>query len=349
MATLSENITQAINDFDNIQQAIINKGVDVPSGIPTSEYGTKIEQITSGEVPVEEGSLEQHFLDVENIIKNDTSGYRKKYIQLLTDSNPTTTFTSVNATEFVTSDGATYTGTSFNHTWDTSFDKQVIEKGMETYKTRWVITYYSNELDDNTSIALGIAGEVLYMVIDNIKFTGANFSTKYLLRTFKLINEANFHANVTSMSSMLTNSVSFLELPSNLDLSNIVNMGTTFNNAYSLKKVNMGDAKITTFVNAFSSATSLISLFVDVSNVTSASNSFSNAYSLVHAYIKGIGITMSISQSARINRDSLIYILNNAQDMTGQATITITLGAVNLAKLTPEEIAISTQKNITLA
>ena len=46
--TLSENINQAISDFGNIKQAIINKGVDIPSGTPTSQYGTKIGEIQSG-------------------------------------------------------------------------------------------------------------------------------------------------------------------------------------------------------------------------------------------------------------------------------------------------------------
>lgn len=48
MATLAENIEQAINDFDSIQAAIIEKGVSVPYGTPTNKYGSKILQI-SGE------------------------------------------------------------------------------------------------------------------------------------------------------------------------------------------------------------------------------------------------------------------------------------------------------------
>ena len=46
--TLSENINQAISDFSGIKQAIIDKGVEVPSGTPTSQYGTKIGEIQSG-------------------------------------------------------------------------------------------------------------------------------------------------------------------------------------------------------------------------------------------------------------------------------------------------------------
>ena len=46
--TLSENINQAISDFGSIKQAIIDKGVEVPSGTPTSQYGAKIGEIQSG-------------------------------------------------------------------------------------------------------------------------------------------------------------------------------------------------------------------------------------------------------------------------------------------------------------
>lgn len=56
--TLSENINQAISDFDGIKQAIIDKGVDVPSGTPTSEYGTKIGEIQSG------GGSDEEFISV---------------------------------------------------------------------------------------------------------------------------------------------------------------------------------------------------------------------------------------------------------------------------------------------
>lgn len=48
MADLITNINQAISDFDTIKQAIINKGVEVPNGTPTSEYGELIGNIQSG-------------------------------------------------------------------------------------------------------------------------------------------------------------------------------------------------------------------------------------------------------------------------------------------------------------
>ena len=46
--TINENVEQAISDFGTIKQAIINKGVQVPNGTPTSQYATKIGEIPNG-------------------------------------------------------------------------------------------------------------------------------------------------------------------------------------------------------------------------------------------------------------------------------------------------------------
>lgn len=46
--TLTENINQAISDLNSVKQALIDKGVEIPSGTKTSEYGAKISEIQSG-------------------------------------------------------------------------------------------------------------------------------------------------------------------------------------------------------------------------------------------------------------------------------------------------------------
>ena len=45
MADLVTNINQAISDFGTIKQAIINKGIEIPNGTKTSEYGNLINSI----------------------------------------------------------------------------------------------------------------------------------------------------------------------------------------------------------------------------------------------------------------------------------------------------------------
>lgn len=56
MATLEENITQAISDFNDIQSAITEKGVNVPDGTDTKEYGNLIRSI-----PQEGGLVDQTY------------------------------------------------------------------------------------------------------------------------------------------------------------------------------------------------------------------------------------------------------------------------------------------------
>lgn len=45
MATLQENIAKAIEDFDSIETAIEECGVDVPYDTDTSQYGNKVREV----------------------------------------------------------------------------------------------------------------------------------------------------------------------------------------------------------------------------------------------------------------------------------------------------------------
>lgn len=45
MATLTQNVYRAIDDFNSIENAIVQKGVPVPDGTPTSEYAEKVEDV----------------------------------------------------------------------------------------------------------------------------------------------------------------------------------------------------------------------------------------------------------------------------------------------------------------
>ena len=65
MATLSQNITQAISDFESIKTAIQNKGVSVPSGTPTSQYASKISSIQTGITPSGKITITQNGTDID--------------------------------------------------------------------------------------------------------------------------------------------------------------------------------------------------------------------------------------------------------------------------------------------
>ena len=59
MATLSQNITQAINDFGSIKTAIQSKGVTVASGTPTADYAELFDDIPSGDESTFIGTIER--------------------------------------------------------------------------------------------------------------------------------------------------------------------------------------------------------------------------------------------------------------------------------------------------
>ena len=68
--SLAENIVQAISDFDNIKQAIEDKGVTV-GNVPTSDYAEKISQIKTGDDELARGLIERTVTEL--VIPNDVT------------------------------------------------------------------------------------------------------------------------------------------------------------------------------------------------------------------------------------------------------------------------------------
>ena len=60
---IQETIAQAIADFDNIEKAIEESGVDVPYGTDTSEYGNKVREVYAKAVAEGKGvfNAETHY------------------------------------------------------------------------------------------------------------------------------------------------------------------------------------------------------------------------------------------------------------------------------------------------
>ena len=92
MATLEENINQAIADFDDIEAAIKEQGVEVPDGTDTSEYGNLVRSIPSGgggNVPVDqEYNPESTNAQSGTAVAQAIAGLPIKYVENLDSSNP---------------------------------------------------------------------------------------------------------------------------------------------------------------------------------------------------------------------------------------------------------------------
>lgn len=75
-------------------------------------------------------------------------------------------------------------------------------------------------------------------------------------------------------------------------------------------------------------------------------NAFIGCTSLYEVFIKYAKLSISLSDSPALNRESILYFINNAANTT---PITLTLHADAAARLTPEDIALASSKNITIA
>lgn len=119
-----------------IRQVINQKGVEVRTDEPFSVYPDKIGQLP--ELPVDDWQPNPTWWDIEKILEEDTRDYAFKAIFLYMDNEASIYLQGAEA--YATSDGAFYTEDS-DHVWDTFKDRQCVENGRETYKTRYVIVY----------------------------------------------------------------------------------------------------------------------------------------------------------------------------------------------------------------
>ena len=129
-------------------------------------------------------------------------------------------------------------------------------------------------------------------------------------------------------------------------------MGSTFGSCVSLKTLDFNGIKIptiTSLVGAFK-GTGLITLNIeklDLSGVTQAVNTFEGTLSLTNVIFgKNLATSISFGQCKKLTHDSLMSIINNLATVT--TTQTLTLGAINIAKLSSDEIAIAVNKGWTV-
>ena len=82
---------------------------------------------------------------------------------------------------------------------------------------------------------------------------------------------------------------------------------------------------------------------LDIGHVTLGANTaFNNLPNVVDfKFGSGWQYSTSFSNDRKLSRESLLSIINNLEVVSGQ---TLTLGSVNLAKLTDDDIAIATNK-----
>lgn len=89
---------------------------------------------------------------------------------------------------------------------------------------------------------------------------------------------------------------------------------------------------------------------LDVSNITSGVNMLINCLALEQIDIVGeLKVGIDISGAQKLNVATLMAFINALQDRNGLNSMTLTIGATNLAKLSTEQMQIAINKNWTLA
>ena len=142
------------------------------------------------------------------------------------------------------------------------------------------------------------------------------------------------------------------------DMSGATNSANNaFYNCTSLREVHLNSTKnIPVLAAMFRNCSSLETVTgLDFSSTTASgntSNVFVGASKLRNCVITGkfkLYANFVMNESNDLTVETMMSFINAFEDNTGGATYTVTWGAVNLAKLTDEQIAIATSKNITLA
>lgn len=227
LALLSANKTA-------IKNAIEAKGVTVGAA-KLSEYAAKIAAIEGGggsTPPTDDWTPNPTWFDIESIVSNDVqAGYTYKMIQLLPDNEISSSFTGGAA--YKTSDGSFYNAATATHTWNTASDQQCVENGVNVYKTRWVITYFTSR-DLSLTSSTDISSNVLYVIFVGVHFYGLFIYNKPLLQGFNFLSGAAIL--VPTMYQFFMNCTSLRYVPY-FDVSSVSNFSFMFSGCKALRVI----------------------------------------------------------------------------------------------------------------
>ena len=139
------------------------------------------------------------------------------------------------------------------------------------------------------------------------------------------------------------------------------NIGSnTFYNDVSLTSALLYGVYTTIGTNIFYNCTALKTVYLS-SSITTATNSSLTSTSSSYYIFQGCtnledvqlgqdwNMSLRLNVSDKITVESMVAMFNSLKDLTGETAKTLTLGSVNLAKLTDEQKQIATDKNWTLA
>lgn len=219
---------------------------------------------------------------------------------------------------------------------------KVTATNIGTYKTRIV---YLPKIDTSAETSLASFCEncnsmVAIPFIDTSNVTDMNkaFSGCYSLLYLPPLDTGK----VTNMSRMLYNCRSLLEFEFS-DTSNVTDMSTMF---YGLTITHLPPmdthnvVMMDTFINACYSLTATGEL--DFRNVTSVTTPFVGCSSLRYLMLKNLNTSFEMKNSHLLEKDSLLYIINNE---AATSPITITLATYAYSRLSKDADVVAALEN----
>lgn len=288
-----------------------------------------------------------------------------RYAFVVSDSNNTIVLET--GYEYYLSDG-TYLANGGTHTWDRTKDKPC----SAGYKTRAVVVCRVNNIvsisHTNINSIYVYCGQCYVE-----KFGFGNATEPYNNKTIQIIKcrndtTSNYYALYVDSFRNCQSLVSIINIP----LETATTGDNAFNGCTSLKSIKLPLNIKSLNNNAFANCTALSSIkltAVDVIRMSAFMNckgllsielpsslysldtdSFYGCTALINVSIpNNFKLSLKLSYSMLLSVSSIENMIYNYADRTGQTALTLTLGAINLAKLSDDIKAIATNKNITLA
>ena len=126
--------------------------------------------------------------------------------------------------------------------------------------------------------------------------------------------------------------------------------GSAFYNCGGLESVTIPERVNQILSSAFYGCPSLKNLTIASNNISILNSVFVGCNALEYVYLPfNFNNNLNLSASTLYTRETLVNILIAYADRTGKTALTLTIGVKNIEKLTADDIAIATIKNITLA
>ena len=163
--------------------------------------------------------------------------------------------------------------------------------------------------------------------------TSAKTSINYMFQNcYSLVSIPQLDTqNVTSMSGMFSECYSLVSIPQ-LDTQKVRNMSNMFSGCRSLVSIPQLDTQnVRNMYQMFQNCYSLVSIpQLDTQNVTSMSQMFYNCFSLATANLKNVKLAYDLSNTTKLNKESLLYLINNE---AATSAITIKLASYAYTRL----------------